>query len=299
MKTTKFNLLGILSCALSIPASAQLSDLQERHFQSDDEGTPPSRLYYDYMSPMDFNDVAGDFSFNSLNLHTPFAGKSGDTFSWDLELDFGYAQFDPTGQLSLIDHDLYRFGVDFNAMYTPAGSDWSPFMKLSPHFGTDFDDLSWSDFRMTAALGTFYEVHSNLKFAIGAAYLQDVRDNPFFPVVGVTWTPNPCWELVILGNRGDLIYKPHEDWRIRLYARTDSRNWAVQQGGESRDLELTSYRAGLGVDYQVHEHFWLQLSTGMTFGNELILYKGDSDTKIFDEEAESGWFGTFGLRLKF
>ncbi|GAA5495771.1 hypothetical protein Rhal01_01950 [Rubritalea halochordaticola] len=256
-------------------------------------------FYYDYFSEVDFDDESGSYQMHAARLQTPVVGGGGERFSWGVDAFFEYINFDVKDQPLLEDQDLYRTGLDLNFIWHKVnGSKWSPVIRLSPSLASDFESVTNDDFRMTAFVGSFYRQRPNLKWLFGLYYTDNLNDELLLPGFGVSWQPTEKMDVTLLGPRIDVSYRPQEDWRLGLFASAHSRSWNIEGDTGSESFEVNSMRTGVRVDYQMKEGLWLVMETGATMLNAVELLDND-EHEVFDDDAETGFFGKIGMRYRF
>lgn len=281
---------GVMSTAVT-PGSADVAEQDSPEVAS---------LKYSFWSEMDFDDVDGGFDMHSVNLQVPVMGKRGTDFSWGVDLEAEYTQFNSRGPILVQDADLYKVGLNASFIWNNVGnSKWSPALSLQPSIATDFEDVDYGDaFRLTTFAGAFYQQQSNLKWLFGVAYTDLGRDQYVFPLAGFSWQPNDVWDVTLLGPRIDVTYKVSSDVKVGLFADAHSRSWDIENAGNHETLSVFSARAGARVDYQVFQSAWIFVEAGATFANNAELHDS-SDNELFDEDADGGFFANFGLRYQF
>lgn len=279
---------------VTTPATPGSSDLEASKSRTS------AILKYSFWSEMELeDDSSAGFDMQAISLQVPVMGNRSADFSWGVDLEGEYTYFNARNEPVIGDHDLYELG--FNASFSwnnVGGSKWSPVLSVMPSIATDFDSVESEAFRLTAFAGAFYQQRSNLKWLLGVAYNDQGHEEHVFPIAGFSWQPSAVWDVTLLGPRLDVTYKMNDDWRFGAFADVYSRSWEVENFNEQQTLVVFSARAGLRVDYQAFANAWVFAEAGVSFANSVEV-RDSEEVELFDDDAESGFFGSVGMRYNF
>lgn len=260
---------------------------------------PSYFLNYKETSTNDFDDVDGGFSYSQLSIDgaicTPIKFNSNHTLiikaryrNTDLDIDTAL------GGLDL--HDLHDVRVDFRWVYSVAGSKWSWVNVLSPGVATDGGSIGSDDFSLNAVFGVGYQKSEKFRWLGGIAFFANDFETRAFPGIGFTWRPADNAELEFTGIRLRGSWQPSDEWIYRFDARPGGGTWQVEENGEEFNVDLDSYQIGFGVERRLTKKLWLNFTGGITLGNEIEV-ETSAGQRVFQEDAEAGWFGQLGIRL--
>lgn len=279
-----------LSCALADPVS-------RKRFTSGkhDANAPSALLNFSVTNEMDFDDLDGGFSLQRVDLNVPFGGLWRLSDNSGLLFDFKYqgTYFDFNSQLD--DEDLHRLRLGVSWLYSEEGSKWSWLVSVEPSIASDFRDIDSDDIFINWKIGGRYELSDQFTWIFGAGSVASTGGG-VLPAVGFQWRPSDELYLSLIGPKFITTYQPCEDWLWRFGIWADGGKWNIEQNGDSLDLKLTSFRAGVGLEHQLRDKVWLNVWTGAVFGNELEV-ETTGGSSLFKEEAETGWFARIGLRV--
>ncbi len=194
--------------------------------------------------------------------------------------------------------DLHRLEVPFN-LWVDASERWNLWFRASPGLYSDFEDIDSNDFTFSAlALGS-YQWTDTLSIAVGGYFSRDLGSARLLPAAGFIWKPDPHWSLALTVPRVELAYAPTRDWLLAARAYPSGGGWNISgvEGTDNADLNLSSVRAGLGVERRLFGKVWGAVDAGWQFGQELELDgAGRSD---FSEDLDDTWFVNVGIKLRF
>lgn len=269
----------------------------DRHLASRPTARVPSYfLDYTTTSDTDFDDVDGGFSFTQLSIDGGICAPLKFNDKNTLIIKSTYERTDLETDTMLGDQDLHTLKVHFRWIYSDSASKWSWITLLSPGFSSDGGSLSSDDFSLNGVAGFGYKKSDKFSWLGGVAFFTNDFESRIFPGIGFRWRPADNAELEYTGIRLKGSWQPSDDWIYRFDARPGGGTWHIREGGEDLNVDVDSYQIGFGVERRLTEKLWLNLTGGVTVGNELEI-ESDSGKEIFREEAEAGWFAQIGVRL--
>lgn len=177
----------------------------------------------------------------------------------------------------------------------PRDAGWSWMANVAPAIRSDFESMTSDDLGISAMVIGTYPWRPELRLSAGAVYGQDFGRSRLFPALGASWTPTPEWQVDLLFPRPRVTYKATPSLTFIAGMEPGGDQWNIDLAGDERDLALSEYRAGLGVEWQFARHFALVAHAGHVFGRELEIRDGrrkESETDIDDT-----WFARIGLRF--
>jgi hypothetical protein len=287
-----FSFLGLLHA----PLLAQEGTVEKSFIPNYSIGS----LGYAVIGDSDFDDGDGSLSQDQYDaeLLAPISLQD----EWKLTagvryrlntLDFGGRELPFANSL-----DLHRLEVPFN-LWIDYSDRWNFWFRASPGLYSDFDSISSDAFTFSAlALGS-YQWTETLSVAVGGYYSRDLGSEKLLPAAGFIWKPDPHWSLALTVPRIELAYAPTRDWLLAARAYPSGGGWNISgvDGDENADLNLSSVRAGLGVERRLFGKVWGSVDGGLQFAQELELEgSGRSD---FTEDLDDSWFVNFGIKLRF
>lgn len=266
----------------------------------DGRSGPAFRAEYDYFSQVNLDQSNGSYEMQSTSFMSPVYGKKTDGYTFGLGLGMEYTDLNIESSPSplLESQGLYRFGASINGLIRSNNPRWSTLISLNPSLATDTRSISSKDLRIIAIGGALYQASPDLQWFFGAVYQNNFDGIPFFPGIGFNWQATENFQITFMGPRLNLFYDLHDDWRLNAFASFRSRNWNIDSTPSSTNLQIVTARAGVAIQHQLAEKFVIYSETGLTFNNS-IEATTTGGSRLFKEDAETGYFINCGLRLSF
>ena len=289
-----------LICALSIAASltcqADSVSIGDFLLEKNDAAAPSAILRISGTSDMDFDTVGGTFSFDRVLLDVPLGGLVSTGKNSALAFGLRYQGTWMDSNILLGNRDLHDFRMNATWMYCARGSKWSVLVGVSPGIASDFDSVDGDDFLPNWKAGVRYAWSDRLALIVGTGSDSSTGDDSVFPALGFQWQASDEVYVSLIGSTFTATYQPCEDWLWRFGVWAGGGIWNVDVGGVSVDVNLTSYRAGIGLEHRLRDKMWLTVWAGATFSNELEI-ETTGGTTVFKDDADDGWFARIGVRV--
>ncbi|HMP75616.1 MAG TPA: DUF6268 family outer membrane beta-barrel protein [Kiritimatiellia bacterium] len=200
-----------------------------------------------------------------------------------------------TSDAVLEDFTTHSLRLPVTAVW-PRGGSWSWMAMVAPALRSDFESLSTDDLGLSAMLLATYPWRPDLRLSVGAVYGQDFGRTRLFPALGATWTPSPELSVDLTFPRPRAAYKVSPVLTLTIGIEPGGDQWNIQLDGDSRDLALKEYRAGLGAEWQFARQLALVFQAGHVFGRELELR--NERRKISETDIDDTWYARVGLRVQ-
>ena len=162
------------------------------------------------------------------------------------------------------------YSLRFPIRYTRSSSNaWSVFYLLTPALRTDFESLTSDDLGMNAMAIAVRPLNDHWSLSGGIVYGQDFGRTRIYPALGATWRPDEAWSVELLFPRPRIAYRAGDDVEWQLSLEPGGDQWNVELPRGERDVALSEFRAGLGVDWRVRKQLRLIGQVGAVFNREL------------------------------
>ncbi len=196
------------------------------------------------------------------------------------------------------DEDLHSISLSSFFIAMREGSPWLYGAWARAELASDFQHIDGDDFTYDAALGAGYRFSESFTLAFGGAVTNLNGDEQFYPGIGFDWMPADQWRIGLYGPILLAAFTPDEEWLLTFRGDPGGGVWNITDAaGDSRSIDLSSYRLGVYVSRRLAGDFWLTAGTGVVLANELD-YTTPHGREIRGLDPDEGWFGMLGLRLK-
>ncbi len=138
-----------------------------------------------------------------------------------------------------------------------------------------------------------YPWRTNVTAVFGAVYSRSFGHDRLFPALGATWIPSPRWQLDFIFPRPRITYQAGADARYWLGLEPGGDQWNIERQGESRDLALEEYRAGLGAEWMLTRHLGFTAQSGAVFARQLEVREGKR--RESEQDVGDTWYARIGL----
>jgi hypothetical protein len=238
-------------------------------------------------TPLDIFNFEQGYVFESNLNHGGSFGKQDEL---QTEIEYGH-RFLLTGNYYLrlgLSYDRYDFGSTAapvpNHLQALAGvvgveymhgSDTGAFLQFRPGFYTE-NDIGISSFDVPIRLGRIFVIQDEKFYVLLGAYASFLYSGfPVLPLAGVIWIPADHVRVMALLPEPRVIYSPTK--RLDIWAggefvggsfRTD-RNDNIRPGKlNGTQVDFNDYRAGVGVAYNISDHFSLNFGGGVSISRQ-------------------------------
>ncbi len=175
-------------------------------------------------------------------------------------------------------------------------NDWSWAVILTPAIRSDFDGFSTDDLGFNGLVLATYPWRPAWKVSAGMVYGQNFGKSQFFPALGAVWTPSPAWQVDLMFPRPRVAYVASSNLTLNATVEPGGDEWNINFQGDSRDLGLEEYRAGVGADWKLARNLFLALQGGYVFARNLEVRDGRD--REFERDLGDTWFARVGLVYK-
>lgn len=252
---------------------------------------------------MDFDNGAGELetlSFGARSFLTdPFTVGRGWSIVPAVSYEATFLRYDGTpGGFPVGDEDLHAFRLPIYALKADSSSPWmfGGFFRLG--LATDFDHVTSDDLFFDVGGGVGYRLSDRFTIGAGAVVLDIGGDDTFIPGIGFIWQPCDPITVSLLGPVFRASWDPSEDWRLSFDVRSSGGTWNIDSDGDSRLLNLRSWRAGLHAQRRLTGEWWLEGGAGLTFANkvELMSRGGHGRFESTLDRLDNGWYGFLAVK---
>ncbi len=216
-------------------------------------------------------------------------------------LNYEFTSLDFNGTVSgfpIRDEDLHSISLSSFFIQTIGETPWFLLGWTRAEMGTDFQHIDGDDFTFDVALGAGYRFNDSFMIGIGGVILNLNGDTESIPGIFFDWIVSDTVRVGLYGPKFLATYAPDDCWEFSLRGDPGGGDWNIRfQNGESRQIDLSTYRAGLYVNRSITDNMSIEAGVGMTVGNEIEIKRTGGGDR-FDRDLESGWYGEIGLRLK-
>ncbi len=256
-----------------------------------------------HSADMDLDDVEGSldisrFEFRSL-LSRPISPLEGLSIIPVFEYTLTSLDFSGTAPLFPVrDEDLHSISLSSFFIQTLGDSPWFLVAWTRAEMSGDFRHISGDTFTFDAALAAGYRVNDKFMIGIGGVVLNLNGDTSFLPGISFDWIVNDQVRVGLYGPKFLATYAANDCWEFSLRGDPGGGDWNIRTAaGDSRGIDLTSYRVGLYATRTLTENLSIEAGAGMTFLNE-IEFKRTGGGKKSSYDLEEGVYAEIGLRLR-
>lgn len=257
---------------------------------------------YEMQDDLGFDDSDGEldgsrFSIGSL-LSRPLSLGGDWSFLPALTYSMTSLDFSDTpAAFPVGDEDLHKIGLHAAVYNNASGSRWIYGGWGRANFASDTQDISGDDFYFDLALGGGYMVTDRFLLGFAVVGLELGSDSHVVAGPGFYWKPNDTVDVNLAGVMFNTTWRPSEDWALALRVRPFGNNWNIDNGGDSQQLDLSSYTVRLHAERRIYRDIWLSLGVGYAFANEIEL-RDSSDDRLFKDDLGGGLTSSIGLRVR-
>ena len=196
------------------------------------------------------------------------------------------------------DEDLHSIALSSYILMMRENSPWFGGVWARAELASDFRHIDGDDFTFDLAAFAGYRFNENFTFGLGGAVINLNGDERFYPGGVLDWIVNDHLRVGIYGPILMAAWSLDEDWLFTLRGDPAGGLWNVTApSGESRSIDLDSYRLGVYASRRLGGNWWLTAGCGMAIANDLH-YTTPGGRKISSLDPDNGFFGMLALRLK-
>lgn len=206
--------------------------------------------------------------------------------------------FDGTaGGFPIQDEDLHSIALSAFFIKGISNSKWFAAGWTRAEMATDFQHINGDDFDFDIAGGLGYRFNERFTMGFGAVALSLNGDTRIIPGIGFDWTPYENVRVGLYGPNFVASYSPNDQWEFSVRGVPGGGDWNIRDNaGDSRTIDLTSYRIGLHAKRHITNELWLGAGVGMTVANEIEL-RDPSGGNSFNRDLDGSLFGEVTLSL--
>ncbi len=258
-------------------------------------GRPGIMTEYTFGDELGFS--GGSLDLQELRVLSPLWAKQDGPDIWSVSLRYTGSFLDlgnaaGFGSADLHATDLY---LDYRRLPDTGFACW---FRAAASLSGDFDGLSGDDFQASTMGIVGYRFSKS--FGLLAGYhvgwlMDEIRA---YGAIGLVWNPNDHWMIQLTPPVPSVSWSPVADWTFSLSAWPGSSAWNVHRQDAVEEVELTLWRAALGVEHRFTENFHIALRAGFNFASEIEL-RDASDRVLLGKSLDNAVFGAVSLRYSF
>lgn len=259
---------------------------------------------FTFADGMDFDDIDGSLSVTEFELLSilskPITVPGDITLVPALQYSYTGLDFDDTAPAFPVDDEgLHSLSLHLAALKMNQGSPWFYGAWARAELASDFQHINGDDFTFDIAAGVGHRCTDSFTVAAGFAVINLNGDEQFFPGINFDWVVNEKMRVGLYGPMALVSYTPNADWSFSLRGTPGGGVWNItDNGGDSKSVDLSSYRVGLFASRRLTDYLWLNAGAGVTLFNNLTYADPDGGNELLDEDMDSGWFAQIGLSLR-
>jgi len=237
------------------------------------------------------------FEFRAI-LSEPISVLNGLTIVPVLSYSTTMLDFDgTTGGFPIEDEDLHSIALSAFFIQEISNSKWFAAGWTRVEMATDFQHINGDDFDFDIAGGLAYRFNDRFTLGFGAVALSLNGDTTIIPGIGFDWTPCEKVRVGLYGPNFLASYSPNDQWEFSVRGEPGGGDWNIRdKAGDSRTIDLTSYRIGLHAQRRITNDLWFGAGVGMTVANEIEL-RDQRGGNSFDRDLDGSLFGQVTLSL--
>ena len=250
-----------------------------------------------YQFESDFDSLPGEVSALDYSLWSPLSHFQAGDFHIVPFLGLRTTQFDTSLDNLLTESTLTSIRLPI-VMFHDLSDKWIYGGMIMPGFSGDLSN--GDNFSIAGAVGVGRQFSSQLMAGAGVYYSRGFEDDLFLPGVAFKWRPSRKWEIFLLGPIGGANYSINDDWMVSLIGQYDALTWNIEADSEgpARDITTSSFRVGVKLERRFSDHFWIQMTGGLSMAKEITIEDLDNRT-LQEDEIDSGPFLQFGGNFRF
>jgi len=251
---------------------------------------------------MDIDGDAGELSLTRFEfraiLSEPISAFNGLTIVPVLTYSTTMLDFDgTTGGFPIEDEDLHSLALSAFFIQAFNDSKWFAVGWTRAEMATDFQHINGDDFDFDIAGGLGYRFNDHFTLGFGAVALSLNGDTSIIPGIGFDWNVSDSIRVGLYGPNFLAAYRPNDQWEFSVRGEPGGGDWNIRDNaGDSRTIDLTSYRIGLHANRRITNDLWLGAGVGMTIANEIEL-RDQHGGNSFNRDLDGSLFGQITLSL--
>jgi len=234
-----------------------------------------------YQFESDFDELPGEVSALDFSLWSPIAHFQAGDVHIVPALGLRSTKFGTSIDNLLTEDTLYAIRMPVVVAHD-LSNEWVYGGMIMPAFS---GDLSQGDnFSISGAIGAARQVNPRLMVGAGMFYSRGFEDDLFLPGLAITWRPSSRWEAFLLGPIGGVTYAINDRWIASIIGQYDALTWNIEadEDGPERDISSQAFRLGLKLERRFTDHFWVQMTGGLSMAREITIE--DSDNSVLQED---------------
>ncbi len=257
---------------------------------------------FEIQDGLEFDDADGELDSSRFSISSLLSRPIGLGGDWSVLPAFGYSitslDFNGTPAAFPIDGETLHKASLHAAIYNnPPDSRWIYGGWARASFASDTQDIGGDDFYFDLALGGGYMVTDRFMLGLGVVGLELGSDPQLLGGPGFYWKPHDTLDVSLIGVLFNTTWRPADDWALALRVRPFGNNWNIDNGGASRQLDLSSHSVRLHAERRIFRDVWLSLATGYAFANQLEL-RDSSASRLLKEDLGGGLSSSVSLRMR-
>ena len=294
------NLIEKVPEEISSPVTGWHRGLDPMEFVDDADGRDVlvGAVSYQHLFAADFDTLPGDVSADDFTAFSPILLLSNGRMRVMTYLNYRVTSFDTSAPNLLPEGTLHAIRLPVTFLYDYSEK-WLLGGMIMPGLSGDLSSTS-DAFSFSALAGFGYKQRPELRWFGGVFYSHGFDDDIIMPGFGVMWNPSPKWTVNVLPPFANVSWRFHENYSLTLFGRYEGTTWNVEadRAGPDRDVKMSSIRVGLRLERRISEHFWAQVSGGMSFAREMEVETLNSDT-LQKDDIDAGPFVQAGVNIRF
>ena len=253
---------------------------------------------YQYLFGADFDTLPGEVSADEFSAFFPVLLLSNDRMRVMTYLNYRATSFDTSVPNLLPEGTLHTIRLPVTFLYDYSEK-WLIGGMVMPGLSGDMNSTS-DAFSFSVVAGVGYKQNPDLRWFGGVFYSQGFDDDILTPGLGVMWNPTPKWSVNVLPPFANASWRFHENYALTLFGRYESATWNVEadSAGPDRDVAMSSLRVGLRLERRLSDHFWAQISGGVSFAREMEIETLSSAT-LQEDDVDAAPFVQAGVNIRF
>jgi hypothetical protein len=157
-------------------------------------------------------------------------------------------------------------------------------LRITPGFYSDFGNIGSDDVKMPVLALGGYSFDNGLTLVGGFVYRVGYHSTPFFPVIGLTYQPNPQWIFELVAPRPGLKYIPSRYFRLFLTGDFASDEYELKdRSSGAKAMKYRDYKLMGGVEYLPVSDTRLTGALGYAFDRSFEFYDGTRGNMRMDD----------------
>ena len=257
---------------------------------------------YEFQNGLEFDDSDAELDASRYSLVSFLSRPIALGGDWNFLPAFEYSMTsldfsDTPAGFPMEDEDLHKVGLHATLYKNAPGSRWLYGGWGRASFASDTQHIDGDDFYFDVALGGAYMVTDRFMLGLGVVGLELGSDSQMLAGPGFYWKPTEEIDVSLIGVLFNATWRPSDDWAFAMRVRPFGNSWNIDNGGESQQVDLSSYTVRLHAERRIYRDMWLSLGVGYAFANELEL-RDSSNDRLYKDDLGGGLSTSIGLRVR-